>query len=140
MRLVDLAKLGDPRDPDPLREYAILATAPDRVTIIHGEPAGARALRGPGATAKTATPSATSSLDEHGWPWNEQNVDIRGNRYKVPKFLHEEILRRPTFKDGSPAWPTPKDDPTNRSTGKPVGTCAKSPPHTVPSSSTSWPA
>ena len=44
-RLSDLLKLGDPRDPNRLREHYVLRTAPERVRIIAGAPATASALR-----------------------------------------------------------------------------------------------
>ena len=100
VRLVDLAKMGDPRDPDPLREYAILASAPDRVTIVHGEPAGARALQGAWRHGEDGD-ALGDFVARRAWLALERaERHLRGNRYKVPKFLHEEILRRPTFKDG----------------------------------------
>lgn len=100
VKLADLAKLGDPRDPDPLREYAILATSPDRVAVIYGEPAGGEALREAWRAADDGD-SLGAFVARRAWLALERaERRQRGNRYKVPKFVHEEIFRRAAFKDG----------------------------------------
>ena len=41
----DLLSLGDPRDPDPIRQYAIYRMRPDRCRIVGGDPVRASAIR-----------------------------------------------------------------------------------------------
>ncbi len=100
-----LLVLGDPRDPSWLRQHWVRARAPERCSIVAGEPATASDLRrrwteaagsGPGETAGFAefvSQKATLALEraERG---------IRGARYKVPRLVHEELLGRPTFRGG----------------------------------------
>ncbi len=100
VRLVDLLKLGDPRDPDALRQRAILAVSPDRCSIVLGEPAGADELR-TAWRASTETTALRDFVARRAWLALERaERAMRGNRYKVPRFLHEEILHSGEFKDG----------------------------------------
>lgn len=98
--LIDILKLGDPRDPDPIREHVILARFPHRVRII----AGAGASAGDLEAAHLASVEAITFNDfvtrRAHRALERAERDLRGNRYKVPKFLHEEILRRSDFRDG----------------------------------------
>jgi glycerol-3-phosphate O-acyltransferase len=100
VRLADLLKLGDPRDPDLLRQYLILARAPDRCRILVGEPASSSEL-----TARWREGVESSSLSEfvarRAWLALERaERQVRGNRYKVPKFVHQEILGTSDFREG----------------------------------------
>lgn len=100
VRLADLVKLGDPRDPDLLRQYLIMARNPDRCRILIGEPAGAAEL-----TARWREGVESSSLSEfvarRAWLALERaERRVRGNRYKVPKFVHQEILGTSEFRAG----------------------------------------
>jgi glycerol-3-phosphate O-acyltransferase len=100
VRLADLLKLGDPRDPDLLRQYLILARAPDRCQILVGLPASSSEL-----TARWREGVESSSLSEfvarRAWLALERaERRVRGNRYKVPKFVHQEILSTSEFRDG----------------------------------------
>ncbi len=97
----DLLRLGDPRDPDVLRQHVILARWPDLISVVAG----------PGATARRvladhqASSEVTSLIDfvaRRAWLALEKSErSLRGNRYKVPRFLHEEILSRSGFRDGA---------------------------------------
>jgi glycerol-3-phosphate O-acyltransferase len=91
----DVLKLGDPRDPDALRQRVIVARWPDRVTVISGAGANSRML--------LAEPVARD-LSPVDWTtrraWRALDIAeraLRGNRYKVPRFLHEEITSLPGF-------------------------------------------
>ncbi|MDH5615594.1 MAG: glycerol-3-phosphate 1-O-acyltransferase, partial [Acidimicrobiia bacterium] len=100
VRLADLLKLGDPRDPDLLRQYLILARAPDRCQILVGEPASSSEL-----TARWQEGVESSSLSDfvarRAWLALERaERRVRGNRYKVPKFVHQEILSTSEFGEG----------------------------------------
>jgi glycerol-3-phosphate O-acyltransferase len=102
-RLSDLAKLGDPRDPGRLREHWVLRNARDRVRIVAGEPATASALRGRWRERAVTDAGATVGLAEFvlrqaGLVLDIAERRVRGARYKVPRFVHEDILSRPAFR------------------------------------------
>ena len=92
----DVLKLGDPRDPDALRQRVIVTRWPDRVTVVAG--AGARA----GALSAEHKGSEFSLIE---WTtrraWRALDIAeraLRGDRYKIPRFLHEEITAQPSFR------------------------------------------
>ncbi len=97
---IDILKLGDPRDPDPIRENVILWKDRDRVTLVAGAGAGAGEL----AAAHQSSVEAGSLIDfvtrRAHLSLERAERGIRGNRYKVPKFVNEEILTRSEFRDG----------------------------------------
>jgi len=104
-RVVDLLKLGDPRDPDRLRERWVLHRHPDRVRIVAGEPAPASELRERWRRACTADAGSTVGLAEFvarqaALALERAERRLRGARYKVPRFVHEDILSRPAFQGG----------------------------------------
>jgi glycerol-3-phosphate O-acyltransferase len=95
----DVLKLGDPRDPDAIRQRVILTRWPERQRIIVG----------PGARASTLLADYEASVEVQGLvdfvtrrAWRALDVSERrqrGNRYKVPKFVAEDILARSAFRD-----------------------------------------
>ncbi|HEY5578959.1 MAG TPA: 1-acyl-sn-glycerol-3-phosphate acyltransferase, partial [Acidimicrobiia bacterium] len=97
-RLGDLVRFGDIRDPDPIRERSLYRRRRELVRIVLGSPATARELRArweSGFAARSsfgefATRQAHLALER-----SERRV--RGSRYKVPRFLREEILSRADF-------------------------------------------
>jgi glycerol-3-phosphate O-acyltransferase len=102
-RFSDLLKLGDPRDPDRLRERWILHRHPDRVRVVAGEPAPASELRerwrrsaghDHGHTAGLAEFVARQAL----LALERAERRLRGARYKVPRIVHEDLLSRPAFR------------------------------------------
>jgi glycerol-3-phosphate O-acyltransferase len=102
-RLSDLVKLGDPRDPSRLREHFVLRKAPERVRIVAGAPATASALRERWRESAGADAGATVGLAEFVVRQALLVLDIaerqlRGARYKVPRFVHEDVLWRPAFR------------------------------------------
>ncbi len=97
---IDVLKFGDPRDPDPLRQRWIHARYPDRVVILAGEPARAKRLR-----ADWSLSGGLRGLGEfvHRRAWlalERSERKLRGNRYKVPRFIAEEIATSGEFRDG----------------------------------------
>ena len=99
VRLADLAKLGDPRDPDVFRQYAIVSMAPDRCRILVGEGAYAAELR-EAWTDSQETGALNTFIARRAWLALERaERHFRGNRYKVPKFTTEEMLRKAPFKE-----------------------------------------
>ncbi len=102
-RLSDLAKLGDPRDPNRIREHWVLRHARERVRIVAGEPATASALRERWQERAVADTGATLGFAEFvlrqaGLVLDIAERRLRGARYKVPRFVHEDILSRPAFR------------------------------------------
>jgi glycerol-3-phosphate O-acyltransferase len=102
-RLSDLLKLGDPRDPNRLRERYVLRTSPERVRIVAGAPATASALRERWRASAGTDAGATVGLAEFVVRQADLVLDIaerklRGARYKVPRFVHEDVLWRPAFR------------------------------------------
>ena len=93
---LDVLKLGDPRDPDALRQRVIHRTRPDRVEIITGLGAEAASLRAEtqGDPVEFVTRRAWRALDR-------SERALRGDRYKVPHFLHHEITSTPEFRSES---------------------------------------
>jgi len=97
--------LGDPRDPGPLRARLIRAREPDRCGIVVGEPAPASDLRERWHRASGGAAAETTGLAEFVarqavLALERAERRLRGMRYKVPRFVQEEILSRPQFRGG----------------------------------------
>ena len=103
--LRELLTVGDPRDPGRLRQEWVLRRYPERCRVVAGEPAHASELRdrwrqlgGVDVTQTTGlaefvTRQATLALER-------AERRLRGQRYKVPKLVREDILSRPAFRAG----------------------------------------
>lgn len=97
-RWTDVLKLGDPRDPDSLRQRVILARWPERQRMIVA----------PAATGAALLDGHAGSVEAQGLveyvtrrAWRALDVaerKIRGNRYKVPRLVEQDILARPDFR------------------------------------------
>ena len=101
----DLLKLGDPRDPGWLRAQWVLHTAPERCQVIAGEPAPASELRERWRAACVTDTAQTLGLAEFvsrqaALALERAERRVRGARYKVPRFVHDDILARPAFRGG----------------------------------------
>ena len=97
---IDVLKLGDPRDPDPVRESVILWRDPTRVVLIAGAGASATTLTAShGASVEAMSLTDFVTRRAH-LALERAERNLRGNRYKVPKFVKEEILTRAEFRDG----------------------------------------
>ncbi len=104
-RLSDVLKLGDPRDPDPLRSRWLLHTAPERCRIVAGEPAPASELRDRWRSAVGSDVGDTVGIADFVarqavLALERAERRLRGNRYKVARFVDEDILSRPAFRGG----------------------------------------
>lgn len=91
---------GDPRDPDPVRQFVIQSRHPERIRLIVG--AGARASR---LTSEHQNSVEVLSLSDYVARRAHRALERaerqeRGNRYKVPKFLAADLLSRGDFRDG----------------------------------------
>ena len=102
---LDLFLLGDPRDPGPLRARFIRHFAKERCQVVVGEPAGANALRNRWREALGDDVAETMGLDrfvvrQAALALDRAERRHRGGRYKIPRFLKEEILSTPSFRGG----------------------------------------
>ena len=95
----DAIRPGDPRDPRGLRAHWIRFVRPSRVRLI--------ATEGAHASEAIAAYEESGEIDGFGpWitrrAWRVLDLDerrLRGNRYKIPRFVPEAILSRRTFVD-----------------------------------------
>lgn len=103
--LSDLLKLGDPRDPNFLSQRHILAHHPDRVRVVVGEPARKSDLKKRWSAPAGRGPADGTTLGQfvalQAWLALERTErHIRGLRYKVPKFLREDLFWSRPFQVG----------------------------------------
>jgi glycerol-3-phosphate O-acyltransferase len=105
VRLSDVLKFGDPRDPGSLRQAWTLRHDRDRCRVVAGEPAPASELRArwrdAGGTAyEETTGLADFVARQAALALERAERRLRGARYKVPRLVHEDILHRPSFRGG----------------------------------------
>jgi glycerol-3-phosphate O-acyltransferase len=103
--VADLFGFGDPRDPGRLRARWVRRHAPDRCRVVAGEPASASALRERWQKAVGSDLAETVGLERFVTRQAALALDraerrLRGGRYKIPRFLKEEVLARPSFQGG----------------------------------------
>ncbi|HLY38892.1 MAG TPA: glycerol-3-phosphate 1-O-acyltransferase [Candidatus Binatia bacterium] len=104
-RLAQILTLGDPRDPGRLRQARILRRHPERCRVVAGEPAPASELRDRWRRAGGADVAHTAGLPDFvarqaALALERAERRLRGARYKVPRFVEEEIVARPAFRGG----------------------------------------
>ena len=114
--LVRLLLLGDPYEPGPLRRWWLRRTDPESVRVIVGEPARLSELRERWHRLGGTDRAETSGLDEFVARQAALALDraerrMRGMRYKVPRFVGEDILSRAAFRGGVArlAWESGRD-------------------------------
>jgi len=100
-RLTTLLLLGDPRDPGVLRQRW-LWRRPDRVRVVAGEAAPVSALRERWRRAGVAETTGLAEFVARQATLALERAErrLRGMRYKVPRFVREDILARPAFRGG----------------------------------------
>ncbi len=101
---LDLLKLGDPRDPDPVRQRWFLLSQPERCRIVMGDPAAKSDVhqRWTGADGEPGLPPVTAddvTFDEYVALQAQLALEraerrLRGSRYKVPLMVRDELLAR----------------------------------------------
>jgi len=101
----DLLSLGDPRDPDPIRQYFIYRFNRDRCRLVAGEPTRASAVKkawdDPNGRGRSSGVSLAQFTAGQAWIELERaERKLRGSRYKVPKFPRESLIESPTFTAG----------------------------------------
>jgi glycerol-3-phosphate O-acyltransferase len=103
VRLSDWIFLGDPRDPSRLREWLTLRLEPERCRVVAAEPAHASELRERWQRNTMSDAGATLGFAEFVVRQAQLALEraerrLRGARYKIPRFVREEILARPSFR------------------------------------------
>jgi glycerol-3-phosphate O-acyltransferase len=95
----DALPLGDPRDPKGLRARWTRAMRPSRIRFVVAKGASMSDLRNDYQSSGQLDP-ITSFVTRRAWLVLDQaERRLRGNRYKVPRFLPEAILARAEFVD-----------------------------------------
>ncbi|MEN8240043.1 MAG: 1-acyl-sn-glycerol-3-phosphate acyltransferase, partial [Actinomycetota bacterium] len=105
VRLIDVLKPGDPRDPNPVQQNYILKRQPDRCRIVVGAAARRSNLEKRWSEPTGRGPADGTSLGEfvaiQAWLALERaERAIRGQRYKVPAFLREDLFWSRPFQSG----------------------------------------
>ncbi len=103
--LSDVLTPGDPRDPDSIRQHVVLRTHPERVRIIMGEPSRASVVRAawndPEGRPRREGQGLAQYTAQRAWLTLERaERNVRGNRYKVPRFPRESLTERRSFTRG----------------------------------------
>lgn len=96
----DFLSLRDPRDPDVFSQHAIVRTHPDRVRILGGAAATAGELERAWNESVETLSYTDFVVRRARLALERAERDVRGARYKIPKFVKEEILQRGDFRDG----------------------------------------
>jgi glycerol-3-phosphate O-acyltransferase len=105
VRFSDMFKPGDPRDPNVLLQRVILARHPDRCRIVTGDPARRSDLEKRWSAPTGRSPADGTTLGEfvalQAWMALERaERNVRGLRYKVPRFLREDLFWSRPFQAG----------------------------------------
>ena len=103
--LKDVLRLGDPRDPDHLRQRYLLARYPDRCRVVVGTPARRSEIEARWTEPEGRGPADGTTLGEfvalRAWLALERSERrLRGQRYKVSKFLEEDLFWSRPFQHG----------------------------------------
>jgi glycerol-3-phosphate O-acyltransferase len=104
-RWSDLLTFGDPRDPGRVRQRWTLRRDRERCRIVAGDPAPLSELRTRWREAGGADALATTGLAEFvsrqaALALERAERRLRGARYKVARFVDDDILSRPKVRGG----------------------------------------
>lgn len=107
-RFIDLVTFGDPRDPGRYRQKWLLKFKPERCVVVTAEPGTEASLR-----ARWRAATEGHAAESAGFPefvarqahlaLERAERTLRGARYKVPRFVDEEMLSRADFLRGEEA-------------------------------------
>jgi len=105
VRLRHLLSFGDPRDPGRLRQQWLIRRHPERCWIVAGEPARVSDIRERWRRATENDQTATQGLAEfvaHQAQLSLERAErrLRGQQYKVPRLVHQDVLGRVAFRGG----------------------------------------
>jgi glycerol-3-phosphate O-acyltransferase len=104
-RLIDLLTLGDPRDPNRVIQELYVRYRPDRIRVVLGDSASVSHLRSRWVEARSTHPDDPHGFAEYvalqaGLSLEVAERRVRGNRYKVPRLLTEDLLGSARFRLG----------------------------------------
>jgi glycerol-3-phosphate O-acyltransferase len=104
-RLLDLITFGDPRDPNRLVQELFVRYRPDRVRVVAADAASLGELREQWVEARVDHPDDPHGLAEYvalraALALEVAERRVRGNRYKVPRMLAEDLLGSARFQLG----------------------------------------
>ena len=104
-RLSDLLTFGDPRDPGAVRQAWVSRRHPERSRVVIADPAPLSDLRRRWQQAGGSDIAHTTGLADFiarqaGLALERSERRLRGSRYKVPRFVYEDILGRPSWRAG----------------------------------------
>jgi len=119
--LIDLIK-GDPRDPGAFRARWVKRFSPERCRIVVGEPAPAAELRERWRKALGEGARETMGLElfvtrQAALALDRAERKLRGARYKIPRFVADEVLASPAVQAGL--------EDLSRSLGRPLPRVAR---------------
>jgi glycerol-3-phosphate O-acyltransferase len=105
VRLSDFLAFGDPRDPNLVRQRWVRTFSSDRIRIVQGEPAHRSTLESRWMDPGGRGPAQGTTLGEFialkAWLALERaERALRGTRYKVPKFVGEDLFASRGFQQG----------------------------------------
>lgn len=105
VRFFDLLTFGNPRAPGFFGKRWVLSRHPERCRVVAGESAPASALRerwtkGGGADDPNPQSFALFVLRQAALALERAERPLRGARYKVPRFVRQEILSHREFRAG----------------------------------------
>ncbi|MFV9671794.1 MAG: 1-acyl-sn-glycerol-3-phosphate acyltransferase, partial [Acidimicrobiia bacterium] len=117
--LKDFLVFGDPRDPNVARQRWIRTFQPDRIRIVVAESAHKSVLERRWSDPSGRGPAEGTSLSEFialkAWLALERaERSLRGARYKVPKFLREDLYWSRGFQRGVSRLAIQEDVPLNK--------------------------
>jgi len=117
--LKDFIVFGDPRDPNIARQRWIRTFQPERIRIVVGESAHKSRLEMLWADPSGRGPAEGTSLSEFialkAWLALERaERSLRGARYKVPKFLREDLYWSRGFQRGVSRLAIQEDAPLSK--------------------------
>ena len=101
----ELLTIGDPRDPGALRQRWIRRNAPHLCRVVLAEPASTQDLRSRWCEHGDQEVIDSSSLSvfverQASLALERAERRLRGQRYKVPKLVREDIISRSGFREG----------------------------------------
>jgi glycerol-3-phosphate O-acyltransferase len=119
IRARDVFIPGDPRDPNLLRQHFTSVRHPDRVRIVMGHPALRSELEKRWTEPSGRTVADGTTFGEfvalQAWLSLERSErNLRGLRYKVPKFLKEDLFWSRPFQAGIARLAKREDKPEKR--------------------------
>ena len=103
--LLDLVTLGDPRDPNRMLQEMIVRFRPEQVTVLAGKAATVTDLRRRWTADRVQRPDAPTGFAEYVALQGALTLEVaerrlRGNRYKVSRFVAEDLVGSASFQAG----------------------------------------